>query len=201
MTAAIDVRPRPPVTREASRPAAGVRLDERSTAERFPGHLALSHALLGELRAAEAAADLALGDPSTPPDEVAAAELALAWMCLQEADAAGAERHAHAAAALDPVAAVAPVLDVLRRELSRMRRSGPRSAGRPGPEGLLVEPLTTRETEVLHHLDALLSTEEIAVTLFISVNTVKTHVRAILRKLSAERRYDAVRRAREWGLI
>jgi LuxR family maltose regulon positive regulatory protein len=37
--------------------------------------------------------------------------------------------------------------------------------------------------------------------MYISVNTVKTHVRAILRKLSAERRYDAVRRAREIGLL
>ena len=37
--------------------------------------------------------------------------------------------------------------------------------------------------------------------MFLSVNTVKTHVRAILRKLSAERRHEAVRRARELGLL
>jgi len=37
--------------------------------------------------------------------------------------------------------------------------------------------------------------------MFVSVNTVKTHVRSILRKPSAERRKEAVRRARELDLI
>jgi LuxR family maltose regulon positive regulatory protein len=46
-----------------------------------------------------------------------------------------------------------------------------------------------------------LTTEEIAQTMFVSVNTVRTHVRSILRKLSVSRRNDAVRRARELGLI
>ena len=41
-----------------------------------------------------------------------------------------------------------------------------------------------------------LATEEIAARLFVSINTVKTHVRSILRKLSASRRNEAVRRAR-----
>jgi LuxR family maltose regulon positive regulatory protein len=54
---------------------------------------------------------------------------------------------------------------------------------------------------VLGYLDALLPTEEIAAKMFVSVNTVKTHVRAILRKLSAERRNEAVRRARDLGLV
>jgi LuxR family maltose regulon positive regulatory protein len=48
---------------------------------------------------------------------------------------------------------------------------------------------------------AMLPTEEIAATLFVSINTVKTHVRSILRKLSAARRNEAVRRARQFGLI
>jgi LuxR family maltose regulon positive regulatory protein len=48
---------------------------------------------------------------------------------------------------------------------------------------------------------ALLPTEEIAASLYVSVNTVKTHVRSILRKLSAARRNEAVRRARSLGLI
>ncbi len=47
----------------------------------------------------------------------------------------------------------------------------------------------------------MLPTEEIAARMFVSVNTVKTHVRAILRKLGAERRGEAVRKARELGLI
>jgi LuxR family maltose regulon positive regulatory protein len=65
----------------------------------------------------------------------------------------------------------------------------------------LVEPLTDREHEVLRNMAALLSTDEIARTMFVSVNTVKTHIRGILRKLSANRRNDAIRRARELGLL
>ncbi|HEY6746949.1 MAG TPA: LuxR C-terminal-related transcriptional regulator [Mycobacteriales bacterium] len=66
---------------------------------------------------------------------------------------------------------------------------------------VLVEPLTAKEQEVLHHLAALMSTEEIATAMFVSVNTVKTHVRGILRKLAASRRNEAIRRARELELI
>ena len=71
----------------------------------------------------------------------------------------------------------------------------------PQPPPVLVQPLTEREREVLVHLDALLPTRQIAAEMFLSVNTVKTHVRAILRKLSAERRHEAVRRARDLGLL
>lgn len=66
---------------------------------------------------------------------------------------------------------------------------------------IIVEPLTEKEREVLGYLAALLSTEEIATTMFVSVNTVKTHVRGILRKLAASRRNEAIRRARELRLI
>jgi LuxR family transcriptional regulator, maltose regulon positive regulatory protein len=74
--------------------------------------------------------------------------------------------------------------------------------GRAAPQGdeLLVE-LTSRELEVLGLLAKLLTTTEIAATLFISVNTVRTHVRSILRKLAVVRRNDAVRRGWELGLI
>jgi LuxR family maltose regulon positive regulatory protein len=82
----------------------------------------------------------------------------------------------------------------------------PAAAGGPGAAphadpAVIVQPLTEREREVLTHLAALLSTEEIAGRMFLSVNTVKTHVRAILRKLAAERRNEAVRRARKLGLV
>ena len=65
----------------------------------------------------------------------------------------------------------------------------------------LLEPLTAREMEVLAHLSELLSTEEIAATMFVSVNTVRTHVRGILRKLGVSRRTDAVRRGWALGLV
>jgi LuxR family maltose regulon positive regulatory protein len=66
---------------------------------------------------------------------------------------------------------------------------------------VMVEKLSEREMDVLRHVEAMLPTEEIAGVMYLSVNTVKTHVRSILRKLAASRRNEAVRRARELGLI
>jgi LuxR family maltose regulon positive regulatory protein len=47
----------------------------------------------------------------------------------------------------------------------------------------------------------MMSTEEIAADLFVSVNTVKTHVKNLHRKLAVNRRTDAVRQARRLGLL
>jgi LuxR family maltose regulon positive regulatory protein len=66
---------------------------------------------------------------------------------------------------------------------------------------IIVDALSKRELEVLGQMAAMVPTEEIAASLYVSVNTVKTHVRSILRKLSASRRNEAVRRARSLGLI
>ncbi|AZQ34467.1 helix-turn-helix transcriptional regulator [Streptomyces cyaneochromogenes] len=63
------------------------------------------------------------------------------------------------------------------------------------------EPLSARERDVLERLAQLMSTEEIAADLHLSVNTVKTHLKSIYRKLAATRRGEAVRRARELGLL
>ena len=46
-----------------------------------------------------------------------------------------------------------------------------------------------------------MSTEEIAADLYVSVNTVKTHLKSVYRKLSVNRRNEAVRRARELDLL
>jgi LuxR family maltose regulon positive regulatory protein len=77
--------------------------------------------------------------------------------------------------------------------------------GRQPPEGeqtpLVVEPLSEREREVLTLLSGMLSTAEIAAEMYLSVNTVKTHLRSIYRKLSAAHRGEAVRRARQLELI
>ncbi|MEU4480691.1 LuxR C-terminal-related transcriptional regulator [Micromonospora sp. NPDC023966] len=70
-----------------------------------------------------------------------------------------------------------------------------------GPERTLDEPLTERELTILRYLQSILSNVEIASELSLSVNTVKTHVRNIYRKLDATRRREAVRRARELRLI
>ncbi|WP_328499057.1 LuxR C-terminal-related transcriptional regulator [Streptomyces sp. NBC_00414] len=79
--------------------------------------------------------------------------------------------------------------------------TGPaRSAeGRPPP--LVVEPLSGRERDVLRRLAQMMSTEEIAADLYVSVNTVKTHLKSVYRKLAVNRRSDAVRRARELRLL
>lgn len=61
--------------------------------------------------------------------------------------------------------------------------------------------LSSKEHEVLEYLAELLTTEEIASIMYVSVNTVRSHVRSILRKLSASRRNEAVRRAWELGLL
>jgi LuxR family transcriptional regulator, maltose regulon positive regulatory protein len=63
------------------------------------------------------------------------------------------------------------------------------------------EPLTAKEHEVLGYLAQLFTTEEIAGAMFVSVNTIRTHVRNILRKLGASRRNEAIRRARELGIL
>ncbi|WP_457003155.1 LuxR C-terminal-related transcriptional regulator [Geodermatophilus sp. SYSU D00814] len=69
------------------------------------------------------------------------------------------------------------------------------------PPAAITGELSPREREVLQLLAGMLSTAEVAATLFVSVNTVRTHVRSILRKLGATRRNEAVRRARELHLL
>jgi len=65
----------------------------------------------------------------------------------------------------------------------------------------LPEPLTQRELTILSLLSTSMSNSEIADELCLSVNTVKTHLAAIYRKLPASRRREAVSRARQLELI
>jgi LuxR family maltose regulon positive regulatory protein len=60
--------------------------------------------------------------------------------------------------------------------------------------------LSERELIVLRLLASELSQREIGVELFISLNTVKGHVRSIFRKLGVTTRAAAVARGRELGL-
>jgi LuxR family maltose regulon positive regulatory protein len=77
---------------------------------------------------------------------------------------------------------------------------GESTSGRSLPHELL-EPLSGREQVVLGYLPTLMSNPEIAAELFVSVNTVKTHLKSIYRKLGASHRREAVQRARELRLI
>lgn len=67
--------------------------------------------------------------------------------------------------------------------------------------GLSSKILSKREQEVLNHLAVGETTSQIAAALFISENTVKTHVRRILKKLNVANRTEAVARAAALGLI
>jgi LuxR family maltose regulon positive regulatory protein len=90
----------------------------------------------------------------------------------------------------DPGPVVATWLaDEQRAEAARTRQDG------------LIEPLTDRELAILRLLPAPTPQRELASALFVTPNTLKTHLRAIYRKLGAESRGDAVIRARERGLI
>ncbi len=80
---------------------------------------------------------------------------------------------------------------------TRLARGGP-SAPEPQP---LIEPLTARELAVLAELPTMKSNSEIAAESYVSVNTVKAHLKGAYRKLDVSNRRDAVRRARDLGLI
>jgi LuxR family maltose regulon positive regulatory protein len=62
-------------------------------------------------------------------------------------------------------------------------------------------PLTERELAVLRLLPTRLWNREIASELYVSVNTVRSHVQAIYRKLQVSTRAEAVAQARELGLL
>ena len=85
----------------------------------------------------------------------------------------------------------------------------PVAAGRPlsRPDAadqaasVIVEKLSGRELEVLRHVSRMLSTAEIAEVMYLSVNTVKSHLKSIFRKLGVSHRREAVRRARQLALL
>ena len=78
---------------------------------------------------------------------------------------------------------------------------GEDTAVAPATSPLLLEPLSEREREVLQLLTTGLTNPEIAQELFIATSTVRSHVKSIYSKLNVHRRWDAVQRAQELGLI
>jgi LuxR family maltose regulon positive regulatory protein len=70
--------------------------------------------------------------------------------------------------------------------------------GRPDD---LIEKLTERELTVLRYLARRMSNAEIAAALFVSPNTLKSHVKHVYWKLGVNRRDDAVRAAVRLGLL
>jgi LuxR family maltose regulon positive regulatory protein len=127
----------------------------------------------------------------------------------------GGDPRAHLRAALDLVDSTgvrAPLLehaaaltDPLEREIEEVEHRALVlelvDALRRAPAGMTVENLTDRETAVLQYLPTLMSNAEIADGLHLSINTVKSHLKAVYRKLGVEGRRDAVLRGRELELI
>jgi len=81
--------------------------------------------------------------------------------------------------------------------VDRTSTPAPTSA-EPAP---LTEPLTGRELTMLAELPTMKSNAEIAAELFVSVNTVKAHLKGLYRKLDVDSRRAAVHRARDLGLL
>jgi LuxR family maltose regulon positive regulatory protein len=108
--------------------------------------------------------------------------------------------------------ALAPVRDLLERHprhgtahasllsqiLDVLGGSSPASRSEAAP---LLEELSEAELRVVRYLPSNLKAPEIAAELFVSSNTVRTHLRHIYSKLDAHSRKEAVDRARELGLL
>jgi LuxR family transcriptional regulator, maltose regulon positive regulatory protein len=71
----------------------------------------------------------------------------------------------------------------------------------PAAVAALREELSEAELRVVRYLPSNLKAPEIASELFVSPNTVRTHLRHIYAKLDAHNRTEAVARARELGLL
>jgi LuxR family maltose regulon positive regulatory protein len=85
--------------------------------------------------------------------------------------------------------------------LASAERSARVTVPSPHQGNAIREELTPKELEVLRLLATRLSRREIGERLYVSLNTVKTHQRAVYRKLGVEHRGAAVNRARELGLL
>jgi LuxR family maltose regulon positive regulatory protein len=142
---------------------------------------AIAQDTLGESGAAERALERAL-DRAEPDG-------ALFWFLLHPVPGL-LERHARHRTA--HAALIAEIQSLLAGN-----QSAPPSAG-PRP---LIEPLSDSELRVLRYLPTNLTVPEIASELYVSVNTVKTHVRNLYAKVGTHRRADAVARARSLGLL
>src|SRR6185437_14319063 len=110
-----------------------------------------------------------------------------------------AEARAQAACGGGPAAADAtrPAPERLTRELVPAPRHSLDDAETP----VIVDPLSSRERDVLRLVSEMLDTADIAAEMHISVNTVKTHLKSILHKLGTSDRRAAVRRAWQLNLL
>jgi LuxR family maltose regulon positive regulatory protein len=90
----------------------------------------------------------------------------------------------------------ASLLAEIRGLLAGRKPAPPPAAAQPP-----LEPLSETEIRVLRYLPTNLSAREIANELYVSPNTVKTHMHHLYVKLGTHRRGEAVARARALGLL
>ncbi len=168
--------------------AVGNRADAVGALDRVVPRCVRHEVVLGLLRA-RAVAD---HDESTK-HAIAAVELATANGLLQTVASEGAE----ATELVERSAWRVPP-----QWLDRLRRAAAEGASRfRGARAELVEPLTERERDVLRFLAGRLTVREIADELYLSVNTLKFHLKAIYRKLGVNSRAEAAEVARRMTRI
>jgi LuxR family transcriptional regulator, maltose regulon positive regulatory protein len=111
------------------------------------------------------------------------------------------ERHARQRTAHP--ALIRKIITALGGKTPVVPAAGPPEQAAPaaGPPQRLPEPLSQAEARVLRLLQTSLSAPEIARELYVSVNTVRTHMRHVYDKLGAHRRLEAIDRARALGLL
>ena len=95
---------------------------------------------------------------------------------------------------------------LIRKIISMLGGRAPTAPAAPaapaaGPPQHLPEPISQAEARVLRLLQTSLSAPEIARELYVSVNTIRTHMRHLYDKLGAHRRLEAIDRARALGLL
>jgi LuxR family transcriptional regulator, maltose regulon positive regulatory protein len=135
-----------------------------------------------------------LGNPSFATQH-AHALLDLATVRHARGDQSGAKGALEQAHSLIASCADAGMLTSLLHETERVLGRPIRT--RPSPEA----PLTERELIVLRLLATALTQQEIARELYVSVNTVRSQIQGIYRKVGTASRQEAVARARELGLL
>jgi ATP/maltotriose-dependent transcriptional regulator MalT len=142
-------------------------------------------------------------------------ENALAWTWVEHAEGRVADSRKRLSEALDlaesewlahPLIAAGPTVLALVRALPG-RRSAFRqqlteaTATSIDAMSRLPKPLTARELELLAFLPTRLTSPEIAANWYVSVNTIKTHLAHLYRKLEVADRNAAISRAHELGLL
>lgn len=188
----------------------------QAEAELLGGQPELARRILAQTQDASLGQSASLQPPSATQIE--------AWLLLALIEEAGGERPA-AAKALERALELAeeeqicgPFLmrgDALRALLERQAERGTehpamlevlldgigQRSHATSASAALAEPLTERELQLLRYLPTMLRNAEIGAETFVSLNTVKTHLRSIYRKLEVTNRADAVERARTLGLL